>query len=60
MNAAPLAILVDADACPVKDEVLKVAFSRPIEPIEWNEADEKAAAPVPPAAPATPAAPTTH
>ena len=42
------------------DEVLKVAFTRPIEPIEWNEADEKAAAPVPPVAPATPAAPTTH
>ncbi|PZU46748.1 MAG: endopeptidase La [Sphingomonas sp.] len=42
------------------DEVLKVAFARPIEPIEWNEADEKAAAPVPPVAPSTPAAPTTH
>ena len=42
------------------DEVLKVAFTRAIEPIEWNEADEKAAAPAPPEAPATPAAPTTH
>ncbi|WP_199553987.1 endopeptidase La [Sandaracinobacteroides hominis] len=40
------------------DEVLKVAFARPIEPIEWDEADEKAAAPAP--APATPASPLTH
>ncbi len=42
------------------DEVLKVAFARPIEPIEWTDADEKAAAPVPPTAPPAPAAPTTH
>jgi ATP-dependent Lon protease len=42
------------------DEVLKVAFTRPIEPIEWSETDEKAAAPVPPTAPPVPAAPTTH
>jgi ATP-dependent Lon protease len=42
------------------DEVLKVAFARPIKPIEWTDADEKAAAPVPPTAPPTPAAPTTH
>jgi ATP-dependent Lon protease len=42
------------------DEVLKVAFARPIEPIEWTDTDEKAAAPVPPTAPPAPAAPTTH
>jgi ATP-dependent Lon protease len=42
------------------DEVLQVAFARPVEPIEWNEADEQAAAP--PAAAVTPVseAPTTH
>ncbi|MBS3960383.1 MAG: endopeptidase La [Sandarakinorhabdus sp.] len=39
------------------DEVLKLAFSRPLVPIEWTEADEQAVAP-----PSTPAsnAPTTH
>jgi ATP-dependent Lon protease len=42
------------------DEVLKVAFTRPIEPIEWTDTDEKAAAPAPPTPPPTPAAPTTH
>jgi ATP-dependent Lon protease len=45
------------------DEALKIAFSRPIEPIEWTDADEKAAAPptaVPPTAPPVPEAPTTH
>ena len=26
-NANPIKILVDADACPVKDEVYKVAFA---------------------------------
>ncbi len=35
------------------DEVLKVAFARPVEPIEWTETDEKAAAPTPPV-PTTP------
>ncbi|MFN3369901.1 MAG: endopeptidase La [Sphingomonadaceae bacterium] len=34
------------------DEVLKVAFARPVEPIEWTEADEKAAAPSPAVTPA--------
>lgn len=42
------------------DEVLKVAFTRQVEPIEWTEADEKAAAPVAPTTPPVPAAPTTH
>ena len=42
------------------DEVLKVAFTRPIEPIEWTDADEKAAAPATPTTPPVPAAPTTH
>jgi len=39
------------------DEVLKLAFARPMVPIEWNEADEQAV--VPPATPAagTPPAP---
>ncbi len=27
------------------DDVLRIAFSRPLEPIEWTEADERAAAP---------------
>ncbi|MFN7397887.1 MAG: endopeptidase La, partial [Sandaracinobacter sp.] len=42
------------------DEVLKVAFTRPIEPIEWTDTDEKAAAPATPTTPPVPAAPTTH
>jgi len=42
------------------DEVLKVAFTRPIEPIEWTDTDEKAAAPTTPTTPPVPAAPTTH
>ena len=45
------------------DEALKIAFSRPIEPIEWTEADEKAVAPPPagtPPAPPVSNAPTTH
>lgn len=42
------------------DEVLKVAFTRPIEPIEWTDPDEKAAAPATPTTPPVPAAPTTH
>jgi len=41
------------------DEVLKLAFARPVEPIEWTEADEKAAAPTP-AAVATPEATLPH
>ncbi len=42
------------------DEALKVAFARPVTPIEWTEADEKAAAP-PPATDGTGTpAPTTH
>ncbi|MCG2841060.1 endopeptidase La [Sandaracinobacter sp. RS1-74] len=40
------------------DEVLKLAFTRPIEPIEWDEADEKAAAPAP--TPTPPPAAMTH
>ncbi len=40
------------------DEVLKVAFTKPIEPIEWNEIDEKAAAPAPASTEAVP--PLTH
>ena len=42
------------------DEVLKVAFTKPLEPIVWTDADEKAAAPPPPTTPSAPAAPTTH
>lgn len=42
------------------DEVLKVAFTKPLEPIVWTETDEKAAAPPPPTTPSAPAAPTTH
>jgi ATP-dependent Lon protease len=43
------------------DEVLKVAFTRPVEPIEWVDPEEKAAAPATPApAPATPPASLTH
>jgi len=30
------------------DEALRIAFTRPIEPIDWTEADERAAAPHPP------------
>jgi len=48
------------------DEVLKLAFARPMVPIEWNEADEQAVVPpttpaagTPPAPPAS-NAPTTH
>jgi ATP-dependent Lon protease len=42
------------------DEVLKVAFARPIQPIEWNEDDEKAAAPAAPAPAPVPVPPLTH
>jgi ATP-dependent Lon protease len=40
------------------DDVLRVAFTRPIEPIDWREPDEKAAAPAPVVAAAE--APLTH
>ncbi len=39
------------------DEVLKLAFARPMVPIEWNEADEQAVAPPPAPAAGTPPAP---
>ena len=33
-DASPIRILVDADACPVKEEVYKVAFRRAV-PVRW-------------------------
>jgi ATP-dependent Lon protease len=40
------------------DEVLKIAFTRPVEPIEWSEAAEETAAP--PAGSSEPEQPVTH